>query len=502
MITGTPNGASSNFNFKVHVTDSANPPMTSPDVQLSIAVGPPAISIGLLPTSANVALKGSTQFVATAANDLQSGNIDWTLTLNDVACTIAECGSVSPITTASGSPTTYTPPPSIPAAAITLTATTVDGNPPASASATINITAHGFVSTGRMGTARESHTATLLDFGSVTTNGKVLIAGGIGDNKQAVSSAEIFDPSTQAFAPIKESMTMARAFHTATLLKNGTVLITGGLDQNGASLDTAELYDPSSGTFTSTRGNMATSRAYHTATLLIDGTVLLTGGIGASSGTVTAELFNPAAGGSFTPTNGNMLTARTYHTATLLDHGSALTNGKVLIAGGAQAFPELFDPSSGNFISTGGQEFAVTHHSATLLNDGRVLLTGGGGYSSNPNSGASTTAEIFDPNTGIITATGGMTAKRANHKAVLLTDDTVLATGGYYTFAYTSHGTIIFAYLLTAETYDPASRVSSATGSMTGPRAYHTITILKDGTVLVTGGDDGSGPLATAELYQ
>ena len=116
--------------------------------------------------------------------------------------------------------------------------------------------------------------------------------------------------------------------------------------------------------------------------------------------------------------------------------------------------------------------------------------------------GSDGAADAAPPDQRLVDATGDMTAKRANHKAVLLNDRTVLVTGGYYTFAYSPHGTVIFAYLATAETYDPASRVFSATGSMTTPRAYHTATILKDGTVLVTGGDNGSGPLATADVYQ
>ena len=102
MITGTPTGTSGTFNFKVHVTDSGNPQLTSPDVQLTITVAAPPISVGVLPTSAYVELNGSTNFVATVTNDQPTGNVDWTLTLNGSACTVTECGSVSPISTASG----------------------------------------------------------------------------------------------------------------------------------------------------------------------------------------------------------------------------------------------------------------------------------------------------------------------------------------------------------------------------------------------------------------
>jgi hypothetical protein len=332
MITGTPSGASGPFNFKVHVTDSGSPPLTYPDVPLSIMVGTPPISVALSRTSAFVALNGSTKFAATVTNDQPNGNVDWTLTLNGLACPAAECGSVSPITTTSGVPTTYTAPASVPPANIALTATTVDGTPPASANATVTVTAHGFKATGTTATAREFHTATLLDHRSALTNGKVLVTGGLDNNNQAIATAELFDPISGTFMATKGNMKTPRAHHAATLLNDGTVLLTGGVDGSGTPLASAELFNPISGTFAPAKGSMETMRIDHTATLLNDGTVLVTGGSDGNTGLATAELFNPASG-TFTPTKGSMETARAYHTATLLDHGAALTNGKVLVAG-------------------------------------------------------------------------------------------------------------------------------------------------------------------------
>jgi hypothetical protein len=504
-ITGTPSGAGGTFNFKVHVTDSGSPPLTSPDVPLYIAVETPPISVALSQTSVFVALNRTTNFVATVTNDPPNGNVDWTLTLNGLACPVAECGSVSPITTTSGVPTTYTAPASVPPANIALTATTVDGTPPATASAAITITAHGFKSVGNMEAQRQFHTATLLDGGPALTNGKVLVAGGSDSTGKVVASAELFDPSSGTFMATNGSMRTPRAHHTATLLHDGTVLLTGGIDGNGTPLATAELFDPISGTFTPTTGNMESARTYHTATLLHDrvGTVLITGGSDGNTGLATAELFNPASK-TFMPTKGNMESMRTYHTATLLDHGAALTNGKVLVAGGGVDTAELFDLGSETFTPTGSMKIVREHHTATLLNDGTVLVTGGGARTSNPNGQSSSKAELYDPKTMVFTPTKvDMTTRRTNHTATLLNDSTVLTTGGFSVSPnpVTHKGDI--TYLATAELFDPANGSFARTADMATARAYHTATILKDGTVFVTGGVDGSGtPLATAELYQ
>src|SRR4029077_4374560 len=86
---------------------------------------------------------------------------------------------------------------------------------------------------------------------------------------------------------------------------------------------------------------------------------------------------------------GNMLNARENHAATLLN------DGRVLITGGAYALPadpwwsvlaesEVFDPATGVFATVGQMAFARTGHTSTLLQNGKVLITGGGyPYNSN-----------------------------------------------------------------------------------------------------------------------
>ncbi len=285
------------------------------------------------------------------------------------------------------------------------------------------------------------------------------------------------------------SMAAFRELHTATLLDNGKVLITGGDDEMGDFSATAELFDPSSGTFGPT-GSMGNPRLNHTATLLCnlssapctDNRVLVTGG-----GTATAELFDPTTG-SFTPT-GATETIRYAATATLLN------NGKVLVAGGtANGLPlataELFDPSVGTFTPVSTMGTARAYFTAVLLSTGKVLLIGGRDANDTPVA----TAELFDPLNGTFTPTGSMATPRSGHTATLLcdltsapcSDNRVLVTGGV-----DATGSLVAA----AELFDPNSGSFLPTGGMATARALHTATLLKDGTVLI------AGPDQSAELF-
>ena len=99
--------------------------------------------------------------------------------------------------------------------------------------------------------------------------------------------------------------------------------------------------------------------------------------------------------------------ARYQHTATLLP------NGKVLITGGlngtsAFSSAELYDPATGSFtLLTGTMATARSAHTATLLPNGKVLITGGWN-----GTAALSSAELYDPATGTFSATGSMATAR------------------------------------------------------------------------------------------
>ncbi|MBM3759148.1 MAG: hypothetical protein FJW36_02755 [Acidobacteria bacterium] len=115
------------------------------------------------------------------------------------------------------------------------------------------------------------------------------------------------------------------------------------------------------------------------------------------------------------------------HSATLLQ------NGKVLIAGGdctvalarsCQGTAEIYDPVTDTFTPTGKMLEGRNWHSATLLADGRVLIAGG--FVNRDLN----TAEIYDPSTGAFTATGKLSSPTCEHSAILLPDGNVFLAGG------------------------------------------------------------------------
>jgi hypothetical protein len=349
---------------------------------------------------------------------------------------------------------------------------------PANGSTLLTVAPLDFSLTGSLKTARTYHTATLLN------NGLVLVAGGYAGGVNNLPSAELYNPSTGTFTPTG-SLNNERYQHTATLLNNGLVLIAGGY--HSGALASAELYDPATGTF-SYIGNLNIARYEHTATLLSNGMVLIAGGDATccvSGYQATAELYNPATG-TFTLT-GNMTTQRVNHTATLLN------NGMVLMAGGQNSSgirtsAELYNPATGTFTLTGSLTTARFSQTATLLNNGLALLAGGEG-----SSALLASAELYNPTSGTFTLTGSLNTARGRQTATLLNNGTVLMAGGIYD----TNGDATNS----AELYNPAAGTFSLTGSLNTARDVHTATLLNDGMVLVAGGYNGAY-LASAELFE
>lgn len=141
----------------------------------------------------------------------------------------------------------------------------------------------------RLHQARTWHTATMLP------DGTVFVFGGIGSNGQVLASGELFNPENQTFALLPDVCCLsARAHHTGTLLTDGRMLIAGGVGVNNQTLASAELwyYEDSSG---SKLPDLTLARRSHVATLLEDGKVLIAGGTNARGDSASGgDLFDPS----------------------------------------------------------------------------------------------------------------------------------------------------------------------------------------------------------------
>lgn len=343
------------------------------------------------------------------------------------------------------------------------------------------------------------HTATLLGDGSV------LVVGGFGFNF-VHRYAERYLPDQNVWQNAG-SLTVARMAHAAARMLDGRVLITGGYDSTipGTAFDpvfkSTEIYDPATSQFTPA-ADMTVPRRHHVATALNDGRILISGGIqlrGSGFGSSAAtEVYNSESG-TFTAT-GRMARGRWLHTATVLNDGRVLLVGgqptNCTGAGGcnpeALNTAELFDPASGAITPTGTLHFSRYGHSAALLSDGRVLVIGGETSEEFPDGNQVRTVEVYDPAIGQFSDFGQLIDGRGFHALVALNNGKFLLVGGKKQSDYPAY---------TTELFDPVARNSSPGPEMTYQRIMPTATKLLNGEVLIVGGNNSAVPVTPAEIF-
>ena len=139
-------------------------------------------------------------------------------------------------------------------------------------------------------------------------------------------------------------------------------------------------------------------------------------------------------------------------------------------------------------------------HTATLFPNGKVLVAGGGGFPCSGNFCYSTvngSAELYDPASGTWSPTGSLIQRRTGHSATLLQNGQVLVVGGY-NYGYDIG---VFSYVHSAELYDPITAKWHATASPTTDYIANSATLLPNGQVLAVFAKGSPSNITSAELY-
>jgi hypothetical protein len=175
---------------------------------------------------------------------------------------------------------------------------------------------------------------------------------------------------------------------------------------------------------------------------------------------------------------------------------SLLQDGRVLITGGCagpgcseiQRSAEMYDPRTRRFSTVASMRVARVSHTATALPQGRVLVAGGW-----TGSAATATTEIYDPAAGLFTPGPGMSVARMDGTATQLDSGDVLLVGGA---TRTNQPTAV------VDRFSPKTGELAVTGALNIARVHHSAVRLQDGRVLVAGGLVGRNSISTtAEIY-
>lgn len=261
------------------------------------------------------------------------------------------------------------------------------------------------------------------------------------------------------------------------------------------------------GEWASTLNGLLAARAFPTATKLADGRVLVAGGgqgsLTGASGLATAELYRPNLE-LFEPT-GTMNSARALHRATLLNDGRVFVSGGVDALGNVLNTAEIYDPATGVFTATPPMSSARVGHTATRLPDGRVFVAGGSSSLADSTafySSAQSTTVIYNPTTNTWSNGPGLGEPKTFHDAVALADGRVFLSGG---ITFINFIVIIPSISAKSALYNPTNNTIVTNLTLPAARAAHSSILLNDGRVLVVGGAGGSilAPtvLSSCDLY-
>ena len=341
--------------------------------------------------------------------------------------------------------------------------------------------------------AHAFHTANLLP------NGTIMLAGGT-DGVNVLTAAETFDPASGSYT-LAGSMKVPREYHSASLLPNGRVLVAGGFTTssiNTGPTNTTEIYYPDTRLFLPA-AVMISSRSQHVAISLPDGDVFVAGGYdGLTTVSNSAEIYQSTTN-TWIPA-ANMPGGQQRAIAAAVQ----LKDGTIMVCGGANQTGILntvliYNPANNAWTTLGElMPSPLQSHTATLLFDGRVLVVGG-----DDGFGETTSSFLYDPaqpNGSRWSYTYPLTDARLGHSATLLPNGSVMISGGV-ALALLGGNSNTNA-LKTIEVFHPAFDDWSNLTKFAAPRAFHTATLAPNGRVYFIGGANGSiGAAQSASFY-
>jgi N-acetylneuraminic acid mutarotase len=315
--------------------------------------------------------------------------------------------------------------------------------------------------------------------GSVTLleDGRIVTFGG--------GNAAIWDPEHRKWTLPADARSQPRRYlHSATQVRNDRIVFAGGLDTYGnrwnqqTALSSVTVWRLEQNIWEAGPGLLA-PRFAHAAVALPNGEVLVIGGTSTAN---QDEPFGPFLASverlneKTTTAQAPMQFARVRHTATVLNDGRVMVIGGMGNSRDALASVEIYDAEANTWQPGVPLLTARAGHTATLLSDGSVLVAGGVDSNGNPVSHA----ELYSTSTKAWRDAGELLAPRSAHVATALKDGSVLFSGG-------------IAYGLrpaaTLERWRPDTNAWTVAGESPLELRNHHAALMKDGSVLLFGGD-------------
>lgn len=350
-------------------------------------------------------------------------------------------------------------------------------------------------------------------------DGTVLAAGGAGyppgGASLIVDTLEIIDPQLDGALPLSAVLSSPRLFHGDTKLDDGRVLFSGGADFNATATGLCDIYDPVTQTV-SAAGALGEARAFPVPIKLNDGRVFVSGGLGVydpadlpatmASGRSTTEIYDPQTD-TWSP-GPNLPKARALHNASLLPDGRVLITGgiEVTVVFGlpipsVSSDSQIYDPVSNTLSAGPSYTSGSALHAQLTLPNGKVLIAGGLNIDlAQLNFTPLDQTHLYDPNTNTWTQTADLDDPRGL-LGMFDTGTGVVAIGGVKGVDVSTNS---FTPALGIETTDYNALSWTRHSDMQVGRETSTSALVDNNTRALTigaGTPQGTGPANVVEIF-